>query len=233
MAKKKKKHQQNPISLLTLTNPTSPIAEQYRTIRTNIQFASTVDQQMKTIVVTSAGADEGKTTTAANLAVVFAQSGQKVLLVDADMRKPTIYKAFHLNNNGGLSSLLSTRESLRENVQQTAVNNLSVLTQGPLPPNPSELLSSMRMSQIIEEAEKTYDIVLFDMPPVVAVTDAQIMASKVDGTILVIRENVAKKDAIIKAKELLQMVNAHILGVVYNAAEQDKRDSYYYYYSNK
>ncbi|MEB6053361.1 CpsD/CapB family tyrosine-protein kinase [Enterococcus gallinarum] len=220
------------VSLITLVDPSSPISEQYRTIRTNIQFASSADRQIKTMVITSSGPGEGKSTTSANLAVVFAKSGQRVLLVDADMRKPTVYKTFNLQNNTGLSTVLSTSTTVVEASQKTIIDNLSVMTSGPKPPNPSELLGSTRMNQVIEEAKNLYDVVIFDMPPVVAVTDAQIMASKADGTILVVRENVSRKESLTKAKELLNMVQARMLGVVYNGAENSKDAGYYYYYGN-
>ncbi|RHH58996.1 CpsD/CapB family tyrosine-protein kinase [Enterococcus casseliflavus] len=234
MAKKQERTgtQTHAVSLITLIDPSSPISEQYRTIRTNIQFASSADKQIKTLVVTSSGPAEGKTTTSVNLAVVFAKSGQRVLLVDADMRKPTVYKTFNLNNASGLSTVLSTSTSVLEVAQKTVIDNLSVLTSGPKPPNPSELLGSARMNQVIEEAKKLYDVVIFDMPPVVAVTDAQIMASKADGTILVVRENVARKEFLTKARDLLNMVQARIIGVVYNGAEHSKDSGYYYYYGN-
>ena len=234
MAKKQERTgtQTHAVSLITLIDPSSPISEQYRTIRTNIQFASSADKQIKTIVVTSSGPGEGKSTTSANLAVVIAKSGQRVLLVDADMRKPTVYKTFSLNNASGLSTVLSTSTSVLEAAQKTVIDNLSVLTSGPKPPNPSELLGSARMNQVMEEAKNLYDVVMFDMPPVVAVTDAQIMASKADGTILVVRENVARKESLTKARDLLNMVQARIIGVVYNGAEHSKDSGYYYYYGN-
>lgn len=235
MAKKqneRKGTQTNAVSLITLVDKSSPVSEQYRTIRTNIQFASSADKQIKTIVITSSGPGEGKSTTSANLAVVFANSGQRVLLVDSDMRKPTVYKTFRLNNAVGLSTVLSTTQSVLEAAQKTDIDNLSVLTSGPKPPNPSELLGSVRMEQVIAEARNLYDIIIFDMPPVVAVTDAQIMASKADGTILVVRENVSRKESLTKAKELLHMVQARMLGVVYNGAANAKDQGYYYYYGN-
>lgn len=153
---KQKAAQTHAVSLVTLTNPSSPIAEQYRTIRTNIQFASAAGQQIKTIVVTSSGPGEGKSTTAANIAVVFAKSGQRVLLVDADLRKPVIYKTFKLNNASGLSTVLSSSGSVADEIQRTPVDNLSILPSGPKPPNPSELLSSPRMDQILAEARQLF-----------------------------------------------------------------------------
>ena len=217
------------VGLITLTDPTSPISEQFRTIRTNIQFASSSDKRLQTMVITSSGPSEGKSTTSANLAVVFAKSGQRVLLVDADLRKPTVYKTFQLNNAKGLSTILSTTQNATEIAQDSGIENLSILTSGPKPPNPSELLGSVRMNQVIQELRNTYDIVIFDMPPVVNVTDAQIMASKVDGTLLVIRENVTNKESLGKATELLKLVNARVLGTVYNGATQTKDQGYLYY----
>lgn len=226
--KKQRNHEHSEaVSLITIADKSSPIAEQYRTIRTNIQFAS-ADRKIQTIVVTSSGPSEGKSTTAANIAVVFANSGQRVLLVDADMRKPTIHKTFGLTNEVGLSKVLSSNNSVLEMSRPSMVDNLSILTSGPKPPNPSELLGSTRMNQVIEEARHLYDIIIFDMPPVVTVTDAQIMASKADGTLLVVRENVTRKDALTKAKDLLEMVQAKVLGVVYNGAQNLKDQGYYY-----
>lgn len=227
--KERKGTETHAVSLVTLIDPSSPVSEQYRTIRTNLQFTSSIDRQLQTIVITSSGPSEGKSTTAANLAVVFANSGSRVLLVDADMRKPTIHKTFQLPNTQGLSTMLSTGRGIEETVQNTVVVNLFALTSGPKPPNPSELLNSRRMDQIITDARRGYDVIIFDMPPIVAVTDAQIMASKVDGTLLVVRENVTKKEALTKANELLKLVNARVLGAIYNGFETSKDESYYYY----
>ena len=217
------------VSLITLADKSSPVSEQYRTIRTNIQFAM-VDSDLKSFVVTSSGPGEGKSTTSANLAVVFANSGIRTLIVDADLRKPTVAKTFGLKNTMGFSNLLSERSlTVTEATQSTSVPGLSVLTSGPKPANPSELLGSRRMEELINEMEEEFDLVIFDMPPVVAVTDAQIMSSKVDGTILVVREQISNKSALLKAKNLLEMVNANVLGVVYNGSTRTKDQGYYYY----
>ena len=217
------------VSLISLADKSSPVSEQYRTIRTNIQFAM-VDSDLKSFVVTSSGPGEGKSTTSANLAVVFANSGIRTLIVDADLRKPTVAKTFGLKNTMGFSNLLSERSlTVTEATQSTSVPGLSVLTSGPKPPNPSELLGSRRMEELINEMEEEFDLVIFDMPPVVAVTDAQIMSSKVDGTILVVREQISNKSALLKAKNLLEMVNANVLGVVYNGSTRTKDQGYYYY----
>lgn len=225
----KKKNTTAPVSLVTMADKNSTIAEQYRTIRSNIQFTS-VDRELKTMVITSSGPGEGKSTTSANLAVVFANSGKRVLLVDADLRKPTVALTFKLQNVEGLSTLLGDRQAdPRQYVQDSGVENLSILTSGPKPPNPSEMLNSARMAEVIDELKRTYDLIIFDMPPVATVTDAQILASKVDGTLLVVRERTTNKQSLIKAKELLQIAKANILGVVYNAAKKSDESSYYYY----
>ncbi|MGG5341714.1 CpsD/CapB family tyrosine-protein kinase [Enterococcus sp. AZ192] len=223
-----KKQKTKAVSLITLADKSSPISEQYRTIRTNIQYAM-IDRDLKTLVVTSSGPSEGKSTTSANLAIVFANSGKRVLLVDADMRKPTVAKTFSLDNVRGLSTLLGSREvMLHQVVQSSGIDNLFLMTSGPKPPNPSELLDSRRMEELIQDLKQQYDLVIFDMPPVVAVTDAQIVSSKSDGTILVVRENVSKRDSLLKAKNLLELVDANILGVVYNGSKSITDQGYYY-----
>lgn len=234
MAKRKKQSETtHEVSLITLVDKSSPVSERYRTIRTNIQFASSADRQIKTMVITSSGPGEGKSTTAANLAVVFANSGQSVLLIDADMRKATVHKTFLLNNGVGLSNVLSTDMKVSDAVQRTVVPNLYVMTSGPKSPNPSELLGSTRMDQLIKELRSDYDFVIFDMPPIVAVTDAQIIASKADGTMLVVRENYTRKDSLQKARELLSMVNANVLGAVFNGSTDVTDQGYYYYGTEK
>lgn len=223
-----KKQKTKAVSLITLADKSSPISEQYRTIRTNIQYAM-IDRDLKTLVITSSGPSEGKSTTSANLAIVFANSGKRVLLVDADMRKPTVAKTFSIDNVRGLSTLLGSRETvLHQVVQPSGVDNLFLMTSGPKPPNPSELLDSRRMEELLVELKHQYDLVVFDMPPVVAVTDAQIVSSKSDGTILVVRENVSKRDSLLKAKNLLELVDANILGVVYNGSKNITDQGYYY-----
>ncbi len=218
--------------LIAFYKPKSTTAEQYRTIRTNIDF-SAVDRQLKTIMVTSSGPAEGKSTTAANLAVVMAQQGKRVLLVDSDMRKPTMHYTFRLRNLRGLTTILTKRTSFEEAVQKTAADNLFVLTSGPIPPNPAELLSSAAMESFIKHALTFFDTVIIDTPPVLAVTDAQILANLCDGTVLVVRSGVTEKDAALRAKELLVKAKAKILGVVLNGKPVSKSNHYYYYYSNE
>lgn len=216
-------------SLITVTKPTSVVAEQFRTIRTNIQF-SMIDRDLKTIIFTSSGPYEGKSTVAANLASVFSDQGKKVVLVDADMRKPTVFRTFDIRNHTGLSTLITSRNArLEDVVQHVEEAGLDIISSGPIPPNPSELLNSNRMNEIIKLLESEYDLVFFDMPPIVSVTDAQIMATKTDGVVFVVRRGIAHTDDVKHAKELLDLVHANVLGVVFNGAEKKTDRSYSYY----
>lgn len=226
---KRDQQQKEGTSLITAIKPNSVVAEQFRTIRTNIQF-SMIDRDLKTIIFTSSGPWEGKSTIAANIATVFADQGKRIILVDADMRKPTLFRTFNTSNNTGLSTLIASRETtIQDVVQQLDEVGFDLITSGPIPPNPSELLNSNRMNEIIGLLEEQYDLVLFDMPPVVSVTDAQIMATKTDGVVFVVRRGVAHTDDVKHAKELLDMVQANVLGVVFNGAEKKTDRSYSYY----
>jgi len=217
--------------LLAHNSPKDPVAEQYRTIRTNIQF-SNVDQDIKTIVVTSSGAEEGKSTTTSNLATVYAQQGLKVLLIDADLRKPTGHYTFRLENHIGLTNVLTRQSTLAQAVQESEIPYLSVLTSGPIPPNPSELLASAQMAELLKEMKEQFDMIVFDTPPILAVADAQILANQVDGTILVVSSGKTEKDAALKSKELLSNAQGKLLGVVLNNRKVEEGNYYYYYGSN-
>ncbi|CAH0346447.1 CpsD/CapB family tyrosine-protein kinase [Bacillus sp. CECT 9360] len=226
MAPKKKGSDQTR-KLITRLNPKSPISEQYRTVRTNIQFSS-VDKDIRTILVTSPGPSEGKSTTVANLAVVFAQQGKKVLLVDADLRKPTVHYTFNLTNTFGLTNVLAKQYNLIDAVVQTNEEKLFVLPSGPIPPNPAELLGSKAMDDLIENILQEFDIVLFDSPPILAVTDAQVLTNRCDGTILVVSSGKTEIEQAAKAKESLLSANGNILGAILNN-KKVKKDQYYYY----
>ncbi|MEH6908139.1 CpsD/CapB family tyrosine-protein kinase [Neobacillus drentensis] len=221
----------NKRNIIAMFDSKSPIAEQYRTIRTNIQFSS-IDQEVRSLMVTSSGPGEGKSTTVANLAVVFAQQGKRVLLVDADLRKPTVQYTFNQTNTFGLTSVLTKQMTLEKAISTTEEKNLFVLTSGPIPPNPAELLSSQAMAQFFQDVYELFDIVLFDTPPVLAVTDAQILANKCEGTILVVSSGKTEKELVIKAKELLDSAQSKLLGVVLNNKKL-QNNSYYYYYGTK
>jgi len=208
-------------SLVTISNPRSPISEAYRTLRTNLEFAS-LDKPLRTMVVTSAGPEEGKSTTLANLAVTLAQAVQKVILVDCDLRRPSQHEIFRVGNGVGLTSMVVDEEAFKNvPLQETPVPNLKLLPSGPLPPNPSELLGSRRMGEIIATLRERADLVLFDAPPIIAVTDAAVLASKVDGVLLVINAGTTKRDHAQRAKALLEKVNARLVGAVLNNVRMD------------
>ncbi|MFK4307398.1 capsular exopolysaccharide synthesis family protein [Bacillus sp. RC242] len=213
--------------LIAHQKPKSPIAEQYRNIRTNIEFAA-IDTNIRSIIVTSANPSEGKTTTTANLAVVFAQQGKKVLLIDAEMRKPAMHQMFQVNNIFGLTNVLTHNERFEKCVQTTSVENLHFLPCGPIPPNPAELLGSKSMKELLEKTYDTYDLVILDLPPMLAVADAQIMANQCDASIFVIRSEVTKKEDAVKAKGLLQSAKGKLLGAVLNDCEREENLYYYY-----
>lgn len=215
--------------LITKLNPKSPISEQFRTIRTNINFSS-VDKEMRLLMVTSSSPGEGKSTVTANLAVTFAQQGKKVLLVDADLRKPTVHYTFNMTNTFGLTTILTRQGSFQESISSTDVQHLYVLPSGPIPPNPAELLGSRGMKELLREATAQYDIVLLDTPPVLAVTDAQILANECDGTVLVVSSGQTEIEAAKKAKEMLTSSTTPLLGVVLNNKKAKHAQHYYYYY---
>lgn len=229
---KKSNHMSERPSLITLTRPSSVVAEQFRTIRTNINF-SMVDMDYRTLSITSAGPGAGKSTISANLAVTFANEGKKVLLVDTDMRKPTVHKTFRIPNHNGLTNLLTNKDAEISSVgHRLETEGLFVITSGAIPPNPAELLSSNRMKQLMDQMKSQFDLVIFDLPPVVAVTDAQIVSSETDGTIFVVNKGGANKDMVMKSKQLLDKVNANVIGAVLNRVEL-KENHYYAYYGEK
>jgi capsular exopolysaccharide synthesis family protein len=221
--------------LFTVVNPRSPVSEAYRTLRTNIRF-SAVDREVKVVMVTSPGPGEGKSTTVSNLAVTYAQADQRVLLIDGDLRKPVLHRIFHVSNRFGLTDLLASNGDPLQAIRPTAIPNLHLITSGPTPPNPSELLGSRRMASIVEELREHYDMILLDTPPVLALTDAQIISSLSDGALLVIDSGKVKHSIALRAKMNLDQVNARVLGVVLNNVTHKEDELYYYYnyyYSSK
>lgn len=207
--------------------PKSVEAESYRILRTNIMYSS-FDKKIKRILVTSSEPGEGKSTTSGNLALAFAQDEKKVILIDCDLRKPSLHKKFRISNNRGLSDVIIDRDKLNKCIQKRT-EYLDILTAGKIPPNPSEMLGSQAMSSLLDELSNVYDVIILDSPPVLAVTDAQILSTKVDGTVLVVRAEKTKKDTVLAAKGVLDKVNANILGTVLNGGNKNK-DNYYYYY---
>ncbi len=211
--------------LVTIRDPRSPAAEAYRTLRTNIQFAS-LDRPLRTLLATSSAPDEGKSTTIANIAVTIAQSERRVLLVDCDLRRPTLHTMFGLPNEAGLTSLILDEDG-RIPVQKTDIPGLLVLTSGPLPPRPADILGSRRMEAVIAQLRDHADMVLFDTPPVNAVTDAAVLATKVDGVLLVFRAGTTKRDRARDARRQLEKVNANIVGVVLTDVKGEETYGYY------
>jgi non-specific protein-tyrosine kinase len=217
-----------PSALITLTNPRSPISEAYRTLRTNIEFSS-FDQKLVALVVTSAGPEEGKSTTLANLAVTMAQSGKQIILVDCDLRKPSQHVIFGLKNERGLTSLMIPDADLNHPpLQQTGQEGLQLLAAGPLPPNPSEMIGSKRMEEVIKALSAKADRVIFDAPPILAVTDAAVLSTKVDGVLLIVNAGGTKRDHMQKAHALLKKVNARVIGVALNNVKYDASLNRYY-----
>ncbi len=234
MARKSRKKKQERV-LFAHQQPKSAVAEAFRTLRTNIGF-STYSGANKAILVTSPAPDDGKSTVCANLGVVMAQAQSRVLLVDCDLRKPTIHKFFDLDNRLGLTNLLAQNRPLDDVVYATRVDELYVIPSGPIPPNPSELLGTVRMAGLISRLREEYDMMLIDAPPVIAVTDAVLLAPKVDSVLLVLKAGTTRIEVAQEAKNALQNAGAKSIGVVLNVIKSrggGYRNYYYSYYSDQ
>lgn len=221
--------------LITVEQPRSPIAEAYRAIRTGIQFSS-IDKPVRTLVVTSSGPSEGKSTTAANLAVVMAQAGKRVVLIDADLRKPTQHKRWEIANTVGLTGALLFDEShmnFEQLLQKTKVENLWLVTCGQIPHNPSELLGSQKLVRLAERLLEEFDLLIFDTPPTLAVTDPVVLARAMDGVLVVADADTTREPALAQTLVELERVQAHVLGVVLNKFKARGDSGYYYYYYDR
>lgn len=227
--KKKVKNSVMARKLVTVNNSTSVISEQFRTLRTNIRF-SLPQQNVKSLLITSSIPGEGKSTNAANLGVVFAQDGNRVVIVDADLRKPTLHQTFNTLNIYGLTDVLTRQQDYFNVIQKTSVEGVFVIPSGPISPNPVELLSSKMMDILIQDLKKDYDIIILDGPPILCVSDAQILSSKCDGTLLVLNMDIVQKADVLKAKNILTTSKAKILGVVLNNMKIPKNHYYYQTY---
>ncbi len=220
--------------LIVVKHSRSPIAESYRMLRANIEFA-VLDRPLQTLLVTSSGPKEGKSTTVANLATAIAHTGRKVLIVDTDLRRPTIHTFFGLSNDQGITmALMHTDTPIGTYIQSTNVDNLSILASGPIPPNPAELLGSQRMNQIIDELKSMFDVVIFDSPPVMAVVDANLLARTCDATLLVVLIAATRAKGLVRTKEQLRQAGARLVGTVLNQVTKEHGgyyDYYHYYYS--
>ena len=217
--------------LITTHNPFSPVSESYRILRTNLQFM-TIDQSIKSLMITSANPGEGKSITAANLGVIMAQADLKTIIVDADLRRPTMHKIFQISNLEGLTDLLRSPDvEISNHLKDTGIENLQVITSGPLPPNPSEMLSSQRMIEFLQRLKEKADIIIFDSPPVLAVTDATVLSSRADGVILVAQAKRTRRDATKQVINRLDHVGANVLGCVLNQVSGKGDYSHYSYYT--
>lgn len=218
------------MKLHTHNNPKSHISEAYKLLRTNIEF-SNIDKNIKTILFTSSQPNEGKSTTISNLAATFANlENKKVLLIDCDLRNPSVHKMFDVSNISGLTDVLTGNKDIDKCIEKTKVNNLEILKAGKIPPNPSEMLLSNKMKNFMEVIKEYYDYIFIDSPPVGVVTDASILAQYADGTILLVAANEAQIEGVKIAKERLESVNANILGAVLNKFEADEKSYGYYNY---
>jgi len=200
------------IDLITLTDARSPQAEAYRSLRTNLEF-SNLDKPLRSMLVSSTAPSEGKTTTLANLGVINAQAGKRVILLDCDLRRPKLHELLGVSNNVGVSTALLEPDGDLP-LQDTEVDSLQVMTAGPLPPNPADLLASKRMDTLLEQLTAQADLVLLDAPPVTAATDAALLATKVEGVLLVVSAGHTKREDAERAKDLLEKVNANVVGAV-------------------
>ncbi len=214
------------MTLITLSDPRSPMSEAYRTLRTNLSFYS-LDDPLRTLVVTSPAPDEGKSAVAANLAVTLAQAGNRTVLVDCDLRKPVVHELFGVSNQRGFTEMVLDEKS-DPPLQMTSVENLWVLTSGVKPPNPADLLGSRHVDRIIERLKAVADIILFDAPPVIAVTDAVVLGAKVDGVLLVVQAGKTRREHAERAKHILEQARVRIVGVTLTNAPKDNSLGGYY-----
>ena len=206
--------------------PKSIDAEAYRSLRSNIEYSS-FDDEYRVIVVTSSVPEEGKSTTSGNLAIALAQSGNSVLLVDCDMRKPSIHKMFKISNAAGTAELLLRKKSFEE-VANKHNENLTIITAGKIPPNPSEMLASRAMTAFIKEMKDEFKYIILDTPPLQAVTDAQVLSTKADGVLLIVRAGSTKREMVFNSVDLIKKVQGKVIGTVLNGVE-NKKNNYYYY----
>lgn len=212
--------------------PKSTISEKFRGIRSNIMFSS-AREEIKSLLITSEKPSSGKSTISANIAITYAQAGYKTLIIDGDMRKPTQHYIFDLPNNSGLSNLIINRATYSESIKETKIDNLAILTAGPTPPNPSELIASRHFDEIYNELLNHYDFIVIDTPPINTVTDAQIYAQTVKNCALVVDAEKNNKNEVKKAKDLIEKVGGKLLGAILNKMPLDKTSSYYYYYGEE
>ncbi|MCR1871672.1 polysaccharide biosynthesis tyrosine autokinase [Mammaliicoccus lentus] len=224
-----KKQNSNIDPLVTFNKPKAVISEKFRGIRTNIMFSS-ADNDIQTVVFTSEKPAAGKSTISANVAITYAQAGYKTLLIDGDMRKPSQHYLFNTSNIDGLSNLILKRSDYSKAIHKTKIINLDLLTSGPVPPNPSELIGSENLLKIMNELEEIYDYIIIDTPPVITVTDAQLFSEIAQNVVYVVDTQSNDRNVVKKGKELIEKTGAKILGIVLNKSVEENNSSYYNYY---
>jgi len=215
-------------AMFVQTHLREPIAESYRTLRTNVSFSSTEEHPLKSMLITSCMPQEGKTITVCNLSIAMAQSQKRVLLIDADMRKPQLHGIFAKENEKGLSSFLSSQTGWKSLAQKTEIDNLFLITSGHNPPNPSELLASHKMKELVDAAKEEFDFIIFDSPPLALVTDATIISHAVDGVILVVESGKISRRVLLRISKLLKNAKIKVIGTLLNKISATMK-SYYYY----
>ncbi|WP_345757474.1 CpsD/CapB family tyrosine-protein kinase [Lacticaseibacillus paracasei] len=228
--KENQETKKNGVMLVTFAEPKHVVSEQFRTVRTNIEFAGAALDKCQVVMFTSSAVSEGKSTVSANVAVTWAQAGKKVLLIDADLRRPTVQATFRKLNLDGVTTVLTGKTTAEQVVEDTYVNNLSVITSGPVPPNPSELLNSKRMGQLIDWSRENFDIIVLDAPPVLAVSDVQVLVPKTDGVVVVANMGKTLKGDLRRTVEVLKLANAKILGSVERVKSKHSDMGYGYGY---
>lgn len=231
--KEDKESQKNGVMLVTFAEPKHVVAEQFRTVRTNIEFAGAALDTCQVVMFTSSAMSDGKSTVSANVAVTWAQAGKKVLLIDADLRRPTVHTTFRTLNIDGVTTVLTGKNKANEVTEKTFVDNLSIITSGPVPPNPSELLNSKRMGLLLDWARENYDIIVLDAPPVLAVSDVQVLVPKTDGVVVVANMGKTLKADLQRTVEVLKLANAKILGSVERVKAKHGDRGYGYGYQDQ
>lgn len=215
--------------LVTLVDPRSVVSEMYHILSANLNFAS-IDDKVRSLVVTSSTPGEGKSTVSSNLAVVTAQAGKKTIIVDGDLRKPTVHRVFQVSNLIGVTNVLLKEFELSDAIQKSSIQHLDVLTSGPIPPNPADVVGSEAMRTLIASLTSQYELVIIDSPPILSVTDVRLLARAVDGLLFVVGSGIVKRQALTKAQEALQLSGTRILGSVINKKKLSKMEQKNYYY---
>jgi capsular exopolysaccharide synthesis family protein len=217
-------------ALLCVLKPNSTITESFRAVRTSVLFASPEDKPLKLVMITAAFPEEGKSFISSNLAAIFSQVNERIVLIDVDMRRPKLHKSLNLEQKNGLSNFLTGGSDINSIIKPTSLNNLSVITSGTVPPNPSELLTSAKLSQLLAELKSKFDRVILDSPPILSAPDSALLANVADGVVLVVKGASTRLEAVVKAKDKILEAKGKIIGLIINNIAPEKEDRYYYYH---